>query len=84
MLKHVGVSLSHEKHLISSLVIMYVPTSCAREKPNVLSALPHPGYGGSNGFYSVTQHINPSSHIDNVDNQLIAGSPLVGYCNLSN
>ena len=47
------------------------------------SALPLPDYGGSDGFYSATQHINPSSHIDNVDNQLIADSTPVGYCNPS-
>ena len=63
MLKHVGESLSCNKHLKSfnNVPGNNVPASCAREKPNVLSALLLPDYGGSDGFYSATQHINPSS-----------------------
>ena len=80
MLKHVGASLSCDKHHIPG---NNVPASYAREKKDVLSALPLPDYGGSDGFYSATQHINPSSHIDNVDNQLIAGSTPLGNCNPS-
>ena len=74
MLKHVGASLSSNKHLMSfnNIPGNNVPASCARKKPDVLSALLLPDYGRSDGFYSATPHINLSSHIDNVDNQLIA------------
>ena len=82
ILEHVGMSLSCDKHLISfnNTAGNNVLASCAKEKSDVLSILPLPDYGGSDGFYSAAQHIN---HIDNVDNQLMAGSTPVGYCNPS-
>ena len=62
---------------------MYLLAVQERSQMLILSALPLPDHGGRNGFYSATQHINPSSHIDNVNNQLIASSTQVGYCNPS-
>ena len=60
-----------------------IPADNTREKPIVINALPLPDYGEGGGFESVMQHLNPSSHIDNVCNQLTKHSTLVGSCNLS-
>ena len=51
------------------------------EKPLDIKALPPPDYGESDEFASVTQHINPSSHYDDDDdeNQLIKDCTLLGY-----
>ena len=58
-----------------------IPTNNATEKPIDLRALPPPDHGEGDGFGSVTRHVNPSSHYDDDDNQLIKGSTLLGYRN---
>ena len=60
ILKHVGANLSYDKHLISfnNTAGNNVLASCAKEKSDILSVLPLPDYGWSDGFYSAAQHIN--------------------------
>ena len=57
------------------------PANNATEQPIDLSVLPPPDYGEGDGFESVTQHINPSSHIDDDDTQIIKDSTQLGYRN---
>ena len=56
-------------------------SNVTEEKPLDIKALPPPDHGEGEEFASVTQHINPSSHYDDDDNQLIKDSTLLGYRN---
>ena len=59
----------------------HMPANSVTEKILDLSALPPPDHGKGDEFGSVTQHINPSSHIDDDDIQLIKDSTQLGYRN---
>ena len=60
---------------------MYACNMPAINVPLDLSALPPPDYGEGDGFELVTHHINPSSHIDDDDTQIIKDSTQLGYRN---
>ena len=58
------------------------PSNNAGEQSFTISDLPPPDLGDMSGeFESVIQHINPQSHIDDDDTQLIKDSTLMGYRN---
>lgn len=59
-----------------------LPGNNVTEQPFDPSTLPPPDLGEMSGeFGSVPQHINPSSHIDDDENQLIKDSTQLGYRN---
>ena len=57
------------------------PANYVTEQPFDPRTLPPPDPEGSGEFVSVTQHVNPSSHIDDDENQLIKDSTQLGYRN---
>ena len=57
------------------------PANNVTEPPVDPSTLPPPDLGGIDEFESVPPHINPSSHFDDDDNQLIKDSTQLGYRN---